>query len=249
MQECWDKVPINCAERLFMLNTKYSMLTLPSDSVINGETKTYAAREILLSKEGGDLDRENPDIIIGQRKFTSNGRIRLEAHRLIFRGRVDVDRPYIFPKLGDEIPGVGLPDLHCTFRAIRDWDIVEKSAEFAGYDRNVTVEVSASDVGSGKMITFDIERDEFVSLAAKPTVGMMISCADFKPVFNRLNLSIGGQKDAQSTPESKKRRVSDREDHEAESPMSIGLKLIGMGPVIEGRAMRADLNINLLLKQ
>jgi hypothetical protein len=203
----------------------------------------------LLSKEGGDLDRENPDIIIGQRKFTSSGRIRLEAHRLIFRGRLDVDRPYIFPKLGDEIPGVGFPDLHCTFRAIRDWGIVEQRAEFAGYDRNVTVEVSVSDVRSGKMITFDIERDEFVPLAAKPTVGMMISCADFKPLFNRLNSSIGGQKEAQPTPESKRRRVGDREDHEAESPMSIGLKLIGMGPVIEGRAMRADLNISLVLKQ
>jgi hypothetical protein len=224
------------------------MLTSPSDSVINGEIKTYAIRDILLSKEGGDLDRENPDIIIGQRKFTSNGRIRLEAHRLIFRGRLDVDRPYIFPKLGDEIPGVGFPDLHCTFRAIRDWGTVEKRAEFAGYDRNVTVEVSASDVRNGKMITFDVERDEFVPLAEKPTVGMMISCADFKPFFNRLNSSLGVQKEAQSTPESKKRRLGDKEDHEAESSMTIGLKLIGMGPVIESRATRADLNINLVLR-
>jgi hypothetical protein len=60
------------------------MLTAPPDSIINGETKTYIAREILLSKEGGDLDRENPSIIIGQRKFSPNSRIRLEAHRLFF---------------------------------------------------------------------------------------------------------------------------------------------------------------------
>ena len=56
------------------------------------------------------------------------------------------------------------------------------------------------------MITLNIERDEFVTLATKPTVGMMISCADFKPLFKRLNLSIGGQKEAQVNP-----RVEEKE--------------------------------------
>jgi hypothetical protein len=223
------------------------MLTSPSDSVINGETKTYVVREILLSKEGGDLDCENPGIVIGQRKFASNGRVRLEAHRLVFRGRPDIDRPYIFPKLGDEIPGVGCPDLHCTFRAIRDWDTVIKGADFAGYDRNVTVEMSASDVVSGKMIAFDIERDELVPLSEKPRVGVMMACADFKPFYEHLITAVEGQKGADLTPQSKKRKIGE-EDHEATSSMTIGLKLIGMGPEIANPALRADLNINLVLK-
>jgi hypothetical protein len=224
------------------------MLTSPSDSVINGETKTYVVREIFLSKEGGDLDHENPVIIIGQRKFAPNGRVRLEAHRLVFRGRPDINRPYIFPKLGDEIPGVGCPDLHCTFRAIRDWDTVIKGADFAGYDRNVIVEISASDVGNGKMIAFDIEQDKLVPLAEKPTLGVMIPCADFKPLYTRLNAAVGGQKGANLTPQSKERKIGDDEGHEAKSSMTIGLKLIGMGPEIENAGMRADLNINLVLK-
>jgi len=196
----------------------------------------------------GDLDRENPDIIIGQRKFSPNGHIRLEADRLVFRGRPDINRPYIFPKLGDEIPGVGCPDLHCTFRAIRDWDTVVKCADFAGFDRNVTVEISANDVDSGKVIAFDIERDELVPLAAKPTVGVMVSCADFKPLYKRLNSSAEGHKEAYLTPPLKKRRMGGGEDEVTNSSMTIGLKLIGMGPEIENRALRADLNINLVLK-
>jgi len=224
------------------------MLTAPPDSIINGETKTYVIREILLSKEGGDLDRENPNIIIGQRKFSPNGRIRLEAHRLFFRGRPDIDRPYIFPKLGDEIPGVGCPDLHCTFRAIRDWETVVKCADFAGYDRNVTVEISANDASSGKVIAFDIERDELAPLAEKPAVGVMISCADFKPLYKCLNPSAEGNEMVHLSPPSKKRRMGDREDDEANRSTAIGLKLIGMGPEIENHRLRADLNINLVLK-
>lgn len=211
--------------------------------MINGETKTYVVREILLAKEGGDLDRENPNIILGQRKFASGGRIRLEAHRVVFRGRPDVNRPYIFPRLGDEIPGVGCPDLHCTFRAIRDWDTVAKIADFAGYDRNVTVEISADDAKNAKMITLDIEREGLVSVAAKPKLGMTISCADFGPFFNRL-----GTKESSLTPPSKKKRMGDGGDREDESSMTIGLKLIGMGPGIEDRDLRADLNLTLELK-
>ncbi|PMD58545.1 uncharacterized protein K444DRAFT_614309 [Hyaloscypha bicolor E] len=227
--------------------TKFRLFAL-KDSIINGETKTYVVREILLSKEGGDLDRENPNIIIGQRKFSPNGRIRLEAHRLFFRGRPDIDRPYIFPKLGDEIPGVGCPDLHCTFRAIRDWETVVKCADFAGCDRNVTVEISANDARSGKVIVFDIERDELVPLAAKPTVGVMISCADFEPLYKRLDSSVEGNEKVYLSPSSKKRRMGDREDDEANTATTIELKLIGMGPQIENHRLRADLNINLVLK-
>lgn len=219
------------------------VLTWLSDSVINGETKTYVVREILLAKEGGDLDRENPDIILGQRKFAPDGSIRLEAHRLIFRGRPDVNRPYIFPRLGDEIPGVGCPDLHCTFRAVRDFNTVEKIADFAGWDRDVTVEISAEDVRSGKVITYDIERDELASVAAKPVMGVMICCGDFKPLYNRLS-----DKEAYSTPPSKKRRLDDRDNHDAKPSMTIGLKLVGMGPEIEQRAAKADLNISLDLR-
>ena len=45
--------------RLFVLKGRLPpkhqclMLTAPPDSIINGETKTYVVRDILLSKEGG----------------------------------------------------------------------------------------------------------------------------------------------------------------------------------------------------
>jgi hypothetical protein len=55
------------------------MLNSASDSVINGENYTYIAREILLSKERGDLDRENPDLIVVQRKYAVNGRSSLDV--------------------------------------------------------------------------------------------------------------------------------------------------------------------------
>jgi hypothetical protein len=42
-------------------------------------------REILISKEGGDLDRVDPEIIIAQRTYSTKGNIELKAHQLCFQ--------------------------------------------------------------------------------------------------------------------------------------------------------------------
>ncbi|KAF8848153.1 hypothetical protein BDZ45DRAFT_811008 [Acephala macrosclerotiorum] len=221
--------------------TKFRLFPI-KDTVINGENNTYIAREILLSKEQGDLDRENPDLIVVQRKCTRNASISLDAHRLFFRGRLDVDRPYIFPKLGDEIPGVGCPDIHFTFRGIRDWHTVVKGAKFASFDRNVTIDITAEDIESGRKVMFDIERDEVVGSDMKPALGVLISCADFKSVY------AGSHVSKEDSPASKKRRMGDTKPHPGGLSKAIELKLIGMGPEIVNGALRADLNIILVIK-
>jgi hypothetical protein len=202
----------------------------------------------LLSKEGGDLEHENPDLIIAQRKFATNGSISLHAHRLTFRGRPDVNRPYVFPKLGDEIPGIGCPDLHCTFRGIRDWHTVVKGANFAGCDRNVSIDITYEDVESDRKIVFDIERDQFVGLDMKPTLGVLISCVDFKPIYDCCNPSLEHRSESYLSPSSKKRRTNNSKDGMEQTFRTVGLKLIGMGPAIENEVLKADLNINLVLK-
>lgn len=222
------------------------MLNPTTDTVINGENKTYVAREIQLSKEGGDLDCENPDFIITQRKYV-NGSISLEAHKLFFRGRLDIDRPYIFPKLGDEMPGIGCPDLYCTFRGIRDWHTVVRGAKFASFDRNVHIDITAEDIQSDRKIVFDIERNEVVGLDVKPGLGFLVSCADFKLVHG-LHMSKEDPNEAYLTPPSKKRRMGNTKPQAKAASIPIQLKLIGMGPEIVGNDLRADLNITLALK-
>lgn len=215
------------------------------DTVINGENKTYVSREILASKEGGDLENETPYLIIAQRKHAVGGKIALHAHKLVFRGRVDVDRPYIFPKLGDEIPGVGCPDLHCTFRGVRDWHTVVKKANFAGFDRNVDIHVTADDVRKGKKIAYDITENKVVDSGVRPTLGVLISCLDLKYVLN------GFKEEASKTymsPPSKKTKLGDEEAKGGKVSETIGLKLIRMGPEVAEHGLRADLNINLVLK-
>jgi hypothetical protein len=98
------------------------------------------------------------------------------------------------------------------------------------------------------VIAFDIERDELAPLAEKPTVGVMIACADFEPLYKRLDSLAEGNEQVYLSPPSKKRRMGNREDDEANKSTTIGLKLVGMGPQIENHRWRADLNINLVLK-
>lgn len=215
--------------------------------MINGENGTYIMREVPVSKEGGDLDCENPDLIVAQRRYGASGSVSLEAYRLIFRGRVDGDRPYIFPKLGDEIPGVGCPDIQYTFRGIRDWHTFVKGAKFASYDSNVSIDITAKDIESGRKIIFDIERNEEVGLDTKPTSGIMISCADFRPLCNETDASREDPSEAYPSPPSKKKKM-DEKRRPREVPKFIELKLIGFGQEIENEAVRADLNIKLILK-
>jgi hypothetical protein len=216
------------------------------DTVINGENSTYISREVLVSKDG-DLDHENPNLIVAQRKYRANGSITLEAHRLIFHGRVDVDRPYIFPKLGDEIPGVGCPDIHYTFRGVRDWHTVAKGAKFASYDHNFRIDITDKDIESGRKIIFDFERNEEVRLDVKPAAGILISCADFRPLLNENDGPKEDASEAYPSPLSKKRRTKENGCPREVSRL-IELKLIGMGQEIENESLRADLNIKLVLK-
>jgi hypothetical protein len=58
---------------------------------------------------------------------------------------------------------------------------------------------------------------------------------------------LESNKKAYLTPLLKKRRVSNGEDEGTNLLITIRLKLVGMGPEIENRALRADLNINIVL--
>lgn len=198
---------------------------------------------MLISQEA-DLNCEDPEITIAQRIYSGRGNIELKAHQLCFKGRLDLDRPYIFPRLGDEIPGVGCPDLHCTFRGIRDWNTAVKTvAKYASCDRNVNIEITRTDIDSRKKIVFDIENDRIIGPEVKPRLGIEISCSDFKPVFEG---SINPEKEwskGYPSPPSKKRKT----DAASADSKTIGLKLLGMGPITDG-ALRADLNITLVLK-
>lgn len=194
------------------------------------------------------MDRENPDLIIAQRTYTANGHISLEAHRLCFRDRINVDRPYIFPKLEDEIPDVGCPDLHCTFRGIRDWDTVVQGAKLAGNDCNVSVVICIEDVESEKRILIDFERSEVVDADMKNPLGLLISCADFKPLYNNFGASTKHIRDPDPSTPSMKMRTGEPKPHKTKSSMTIGLKIFGVRPDNDHSALRADLNINLIIK-
>jgi len=165
---------------------------------------------------------------------------------------VNLDRPYIFPKLGDEILGVGCPDLHLTFRGIGDWGTVARGAKFASCDRNVRIEIAAGDVESGRQITFDVEQYKIVEGNLKPKVGVLISCADFKPLYDGLSASAKESGDLYRIPSSKKRKTDERESDPKRSLedsrlKTIGIKLIGMGPEVDP-VSRADVNLNFVLR-
>jgi hypothetical protein len=139
---------------------------------------------------------------------------------------------------------VGCPDLHCTFRGVRDWDTVVKTAKFASCDRNVSIEITRADVQNKRKIVFDIEKDRLLSPDTKPTIGVGFSCSDFKPLYKGLMSPETDPNNAYPSPSSKKRKM----DVPSSEAMTIGVKLIGMGPVVEG-TLRADLNITFVLKE
>ncbi|KAL5327887.1 hypothetical protein ACEPPN_005593 [Leptodophora sp. 'Broadleaf-Isolate-01'] len=102
------------------------------DRVINDDATTHIAREITISRL--DLSTTNPELITGQRVHTTFGTVELKAHQLHFGPRIDVNRPYVFLGLGDEIPGVGCPDLHCTFHIVSDWESTARKADTSRFD-------------------------------------------------------------------------------------------------------------------
>jgi hypothetical protein len=115
----------------------------------------------------------------------------------------------------------------------------------------LSVDVSVGDVERGRKILVDVERGEVVDEEVKPTVGVLISCRDFKFVFDGLDTSKEDPSKAYLTPPSKKRKMDDVKSSLGEVARTIGVKLIGMGPEIdnsENGVLRADLNINIVLK-
>jgi hypothetical protein len=228
------------------------MLKIRTDNVINGEPRTYVEREILISKEGGDLDRVDQEIIVAPRTYSTRGNIELKAHMLCFKGRLDLDRPCVFPGLGDEIPGVGCPDLHCTFRGIRDWHTVVGLAKFVNCDYTVSIKVTTADIRSGRKIVFDFDRDRVITPNEKSKFGVQVSCGDFKPLYETVTTTAKDASKAYPSPPSKRQKVSGStpvaNTNQDGKSIAIGMKLIGMGPVVEG-TLRADLNINIVLKE
>jgi hypothetical protein len=184
-------------------------------------------------------------VIIGQRRVsTTNRSTLLKAHKLSFGSQqIDLDRPYIFTGLGDELPGLPgcpCPDLHITFRSVRDWDSVLKKGSFAGFDHDVTVPVSLADIREGKRIVYDFERDRRVQEEGgegKPRFGVSVEMKELGGLFvgegeqggrTYLNLGTG-----------KKGRGEGR---------ALGFRLIGVGPEIPGYPFNADINVNFVLK-
>jgi hypothetical protein len=212
--------------------------------IINGEPKTFIARNIPISATHGDLSVVNPSLIIGQRTISpTTGRIMLKAHKLYFSHRqINLDRPYIFSRLGDELPSLICPDLHIAFRSVRDWESVLKKGSFVGVDRDVTVEISRADLReAGKWIVYDFDRDCRVRQdEGKPGFGISVEAGELRGL-----LLGGGEKGAEGvswgypSPPGKRREAEGR---------SLGIKIIGVGPEIPGHSFRADINVNFVLK-
>jgi hypothetical protein len=107
-------------------------------------------------------------------------------------------------------------------------------------------------VESGRRITFDVEQYKIVEGNLKPKVGVLISCADFKPLYDGLSASAKESSDAYTSTSSKKRKTNERESGPKRSLedsrlKTIGIKPIGMGPAVDP-VLRADINLNLVLR-
>jgi hypothetical protein len=142
------------------------------------------------------------------------------------------------------VPGVGYPDLHVTFRSVRDWDSVLKKGSFGGVDRDVTVEVGGADVRAGKRVVYDFDRECRVDEGeGRPGFGIAVEAGEFRGLLG------GGERGAEEegsvypSPPVKRRRVE-----RGGEGKSLCVKLIGIGPSIPGHPFRADINVNFVLK-
>ncbi|CAL3970172.1 unnamed protein product [Diplocarpon coronariae] len=232
------------------------------DRVINGETKTYVNREILISAR--DLSRQNPDLLIAQRVYDSNGSVRLRAHRLLFGPRIVLETPYAFAQLGDEIPGVGCPDLHCTFRAAQSWGSQRRKPGRPARDEHLTVDLCPTDVCSERQILYDLDQKRIVGPKdPMPRVGIEVEAAELFPKLAdalgpRDSLSTGPKSCYPSPPAFRKRRLSDSEEEEEEEeegskvskkPRKVGIKLVGMGKRIGSGEARGDVYVDFVLRE
>ncbi|PVH81400.1 hypothetical protein DL98DRAFT_587589 [Cadophora sp. DSE1049] len=212
------------------------------DKVVNGETKTYVNREISISK--ADLDRPNPELLIGQRVYNTFGAIELKANQLLFGPSIVLNKPYVFLRLGDEIPGAGCPDLHCTFRLVEDWESVARRADTSRFDQNVTVNVSHADVQADRKITYDLQNKKLAAPSVKPALGIEVSAAELFPRPHSpptASFSSPKRRMTRSLAENEGIRVSSGEQR------SVVVKLIGVGDKIGDAELKADVNIEFVL--
>lgn len=231
-----------------MLNDRYRT-DYSTDKILNIDVNTLVERDIPISKN--DLSRENPNILIAQRTYL-NGRANFKAHKLFFGTKIVLDQPYVFAKLGDEIGGVGCPDLHCIFRLINDWDSMARRADLSGFDQDEQITVTKADVSSKRQLVYDITEAKIVAHnGLKPTCGISISCAELFSEALQKQASKSEPEDTYSSPPSKRRRSGPRRDSgrlDNSTARNVCIKLIGMGPKIEDGDVRADLNLKFVLE-
>jgi hypothetical protein len=92
------------------------MTNFSIDTIVNKESTTYAEREIIVPE--ADVRYHHPSLMIEQRTCSVDGRAEMLVHQLFFGRNIDTNKTYVFNKCGDEIPGVGRPNLHCKFRVV-----------------------------------------------------------------------------------------------------------------------------------
>jgi len=180
--------------------------------------------------------------MIGQRVYNTFGNIELKAYLLLFGPSIVLDKPYVFLNLGDEIPGVGCPDLHCTFRLVEDWEFVARRADISHFDQNVVVNISRADVQADRRITYDLQNKKLASTCVKPTWGIEVAAAE---LFPRPSSSTT------ETPPRRRTRSSFAENDgirvSSGQQSSVAMKMIGFGSEIGDTGLRADINVKFML--
>lgn len=224
------------------------------DEIITRETATYAEREIIISRDG-DTNHPDPSIIIAQRTYDATNAIQLRAHKLYFNDKIDLDRSYIFPRHGDEIPGVGgaSPALHCTFRTIEQFTQYSRFGQFAGFDRNITIEVAAEDVKADRRIMYDFALDGVIvpqddEPVMKPDFGVSIQAGELAALLLPSEQDEDVKKGAHlylSPPSGTGRGGVNRgrDAVEVQPRKSVCINILGAGPQIKGHSFNADINV------
>ncbi|OQD87784.1 hypothetical protein PENANT_c005G03477 [Penicillium antarcticum] len=97
-----------------------------------------------------DEEQSNPSIYIEQRVFQS-GREKIIIHELQFRGKVQVEKEYIFKGCGDEDLHLGKRDLRLRIQTLEE-EVFEgymRRASYYGYDTKDCIWLNKHTVSSG----------------------------------------------------------------------------------------------------
>lgn len=175
--------------------------------------------------------------------YDTVGSIALKAHQLLFGPSIVLDKPYVFLRLGDEIPGVGCPDLHCIFRLVEDWESVARLADTSHFDQNVIVRISRADVQADRRITYDLQNKKLTGTCVKPTWGIEVAAAELFPRSSSSTTEAPSnrRRTRSSFAENDGIRVSSGQQR------SVAIKMIGFGNEIGDTGLRADINVKFLL--